>query len=211
MDMLILAPVDVFIPLCLGQQLHLGLLPDLLGDDGLMLPIRQEIVVLVDQVVVVTGTVYFLGFSAAIGDLTAVDRISQDQANEVGVKKCVCPVLSGELADTVILQIFGQAVGSNISVDILVKNDPDGSSLFLVDLQLAVNKLVAIRSKATVLLSLSGLLDAAFHGLDTDILPFDLRHGGENGDHQLPGVLGGINAVFYANEVDPEILHDLKS
>ena len=55
-----------------------------------------------------------------------------------------------------------------------------------------------------------GLLNAAFHGLGTDVFALDLCHGGQHGNHQLTGFLGAVDTVLYADKIHAIILHGLQ-
>ena len=111
--------------------------------------------------------------------------------------------------DAVVFQVLCQAVSPHVRVDIPIINHADGLRLVLVDLQLSILETVTIGSESTVPSALPGFLNTSLHGLDADVLPFDFRHGGEHGDHKLPRILGGVDAVLHANQVDPEVLHHL--
>ena len=89
-------------------------------------------------------------------------------------------------------------------------DDADDLGLFLGNLQVPVHELVAVGREATVPFALAGLLPAALHRLDKDILALDLGDSGENGNHQRAAVLGGVDAVLHADEVDAEVLHPLQ-
>lgn len=95
-------------------------------------------------------------------------------------------------------------------MDVLVIDDADDLGLFLGNLQVPVHELVAVGREAAVPFALAGLLPAALHRLDKDILALDLGDSGENGNHQLAAVLGGVDAVLHADEVDAEVLHPLQ-
>ena len=92
---------------------------------------------------------------------------------------------------------------------ILVKNHADCRSFFLIDEKLSLFQLVAIRSKAAIPFPFTGFLDSSLHGLHTDIFTLNFSHSRENGNHQFSRILGGINPVLHANQIDTEILHDL--
>ena len=92
---------------------------------------------------------------------------------------------------------------------ILVKNHADCRCFFLIDEKLSLFQLVAIWRKAAIPFTLTGFLDSALHCLHTDIFTLNFSHSRENGDHQLPGVLGGIDPILHTNQIDTEILHDL--
>ena len=85
-----------------------------------------------------------------------------------------------------------------------------GRGFVLVDLQHTVNQTIAIRRKTPVPAAFPCLLDAAFHGLDTDVLTLDFSDSGQNGDHQFASVFRRINAVLHADQVHTKILHDLQ-
>ena len=126
------------------------------------------------------------------------------------IKQGILPILPWDLADTMVLQILCDAVCTDVCVNILVIDDTDGLCFFLVDNQFSTHQLIPIGSKAAVPAALPRFLAAALHGLDTDILTLDLRHGRQDGDHQFTRVLGRINAILNAHQVDAKILHNLK-
>ena len=210
MYVFILPTVDVFVFLGLCQQLHLRRLPDFFRNNRLMQSFCQQVVVLLNQLILVPCAAHFFRFAASIGNLAAVHRIFQNQANQMCVKQGILPILPGNFTDTMVLQIFCNSVCANIRMHILVINDADCLCFFLVDNQFPIHQPIPIGSKAAVPAALSCLLDAALHGLDTNIFPLNLRHGRQDGDHQFARVLGRINAIFHTHQVDAKILHDLK-
>lgn len=108
------------------------------------------------------------------------------------------------------LQIFGKTICTCVRVYILLKNRANGRGFILIDLQHTVNQTIAIRRKTAVPATFPCLLNAAFHGLDTDVLTFDFSDSGQNGNHQFASVFRRINAVFHANQVHTKILHYLQ-
>ena len=108
------------------------------------------------------------------------------------------------------LQIFGKTICTCVRVYILLKNRANGRGFILIDLQHTVNQTIAIRRKTAIPATFPCFLDTTFHSLDTDVLTLDLSDSRQNGNHQLASVFRRINAVLHADEVDPEILHDLQ-
>ena len=158
----------------------------------------------------VPGAVNFFKFAATKGNLSAVDGVFQNGTNQCCTEKGRGAVLTGEFLKAVGLQIFGKTICTRVCVDVLLKNRANGRGFVLVDLQHTVNQTIAIRRKTPVPAAFSCLLDASFHGLDTDVFALDLCNSRQNGDHQLARVLGGINAIFHADQVHTKILHDLQ-
>ena len=210
MYVFIFPSVDVFVFLGLRQQLHLRRLPNLFRNNWFVQTICQQVVVLLHQLVLISGAAHFFHLAAAIGNFSAVHRIFQNQPDQVCIKQGILPILPGNLADTVVFQILCNAVCANVRVNILVIDDTNRLCFFLVDHQFSIYQLIPIGGKATVPAALPCLLDAALHGLDTNIFPLNLRHGRQDRDHQFARVLGRINAIFHTHQVDAKILHDLK-
>ena len=210
MYVFIFPAVDVFVFLGLCQQLHLCRLPDFFRNNWLMQPIGQQVVVLLHQLILVPCAAHFFRFAASIGNLAAVHRIFQNQANQMCVKQGIPPILPGNLADTVVFQIFCNSVCANIRVHILVIDDSDCLRFFLVDHQFPIHQPIPIGSKATVPAALPCFLDSALHGLDTDIFTLNLRHGRQDRDHQFARIFGRINAILNTHQINAKILHDLK-
>ena len=134
----------------------------------------------------------------------------QNGPNQCCAEKGRGAVLTGKFLKTVGLQIFGKTICTCVRVYILLKNRAYGRGFVLVDLQHTVNQTIAIRRKTPVPATFPCLLDAAFHGLDTDVLTLDLCNSGQNGDHQFASVFRRINAIFHANQIDAEVLHHLQ-
>ena len=107
-------------------------------------------------------------------------------------------------------QVFGKPICAGIGVDILLENRLDGRGFILVDLQLTIDQTITIGRKSAVPAAFPRFLNATLHRLDADVFSLDFSHRRKNGNHQLACILGGINAIFHADEVDPEILHDLQ-
>ena len=126
------------------------------------------------------------------------------------VKQGILPILPGNLADTVVFQILCDAICTDVCVNILVIDDTNGLCLFLVDDQFPIHQLIPIGCKAAVPATFPCFLDAALHGLDTDVFTLDLCYGRQDRDHQFASVLGRINAIFHTDQIDAKILHDLK-
>lgn len=95
-------------------------------------------------------------------------------------------------------------------MDIQLINQPDGFGFFFVNVKFAVDKIVAIRGKATVPFAFTGFLNASFHSLNADVFTFDFSHSGQDGNHQLASILGAVDAIFYADQIHTEVLHHLK-
>ena len=107
-------------------------------------------------------------------------------------------------------KIFCKTVCTAICMHILVKNHADCRCFFLIDEKLSLFQLVAIRRKAAVPFPFTGFLDSALHRLHTDVFTLNFSHSRKNGNHQLPGVLGGIDPILHTNQIDTEILHHLQ-
>ena len=158
----------------------------------------------------VPGAVNLFEFAAAKGDFSAVDGVLQDGPNQCCAEKGRGAILTSKFLKAVGLQIFGKTICTCVRVYILLKNRANGRGFILIDLQHTVNQTIAIRRKTAVPATFPCLLDAAFHGLDTDVLTLDFSDSGQNGDHQFASVFGRINAVLHANQVHTKILHYLQ-
>lgn len=119
-------------------------------------------------------------------------------------------VVAADLAVSVLVEPVCDSGGAHGGVDVLVIDDADDLGLFLGNLQVPVHKLVAVGGKAAVPFALTGLLAAALHRLNEDVFALNLGDGGKDGNHQLAAVLGGVDAVLHADEVDAEVLHPLQ-
>ena len=175
-----------------------------------MQSVNQQIIVLLHQPVIISCAIHLLRPSSAIGDFPAVYRIFQNPADQRRIKQGIFPVLPLDFVNPVGRKVFCKTVCTGIRMHILVKNHADCRCFFLIDEKLSLFQLVAIWRKAAIPFTLTGFLDSALHGLHTDIFTLNFSHSRENGDHQLPGVLGGINPVLHANQIDTEILHHLQ-
>ena len=158
----------------------------------------------------VPGAVDLFEFAATKGDFSAVDGVLQDGTNQCCAEKGRGAILTSKFLKAVGLQIFGKTICTCVRVYILLKNRTNGRGFILIDLQHTVNQTIAIRRKTAVPATFPCLLDAAFHGLDTDVLTLDFSDSGQNGNHQLASVFRRINAVLHANQVHTKILHYLQ-
>lgn len=79
-----------------------------------------------------------------------------------------------DFSNSVIFQIFRDAVRTNRGIHIAVEDDTNCLRFFLVDYELAVDQFIAIRSKSTIPFALTGFLDAPFHCLDANIFALNL-------------------------------------
>ena len=75
-----------------------------------MQTIHQQKVFLFYQTVLVSGSMHLFGFSPAIRNLAAVNRIFQNHADQTSIKKRIFPVLALDFADPMIFKIFGEDV-----------------------------------------------------------------------------------------------------
>ena len=158
----------------------------------------------------VPGAVDLFEFAATKGDFSAVDGVLQDGTNQCCTEKGRGAILTSKFLKAVGLQIFGKTICTCVRVYILLKNRTNGRGFILIDLQHTVNQTIAIRRKTAVPATFPCLLNAAFHGLDTDVLTLDLSDSRQNGNHQLASVFRRINAVLHANQVHTKILHYLQ-
>ena len=160
--------------------------------------------------ILIAGAGDLLVMPAPVGQLAAVHGIVE-HADEEGTREGLpLVVVAADLAVPVLVEPVCDSGSAHGGVDVLVIDDADDLGLFLGNLQLPVLELVAIGRKATVPFALAGLLPAALHRLHEDVLALNLSDGGEDGNHQLAAVLGGINAVLHADQVDAEVLHPLQ-
>lgn len=118
--------------------------------------------------------------------------------------------MTGKFLKAVGLQIFGKTICTCVGVYILLKNRANGRGFILIDLQHTVNQTIAIRRKTAVPAAFSCLLDATFHGLDTDVFALDLCNSRQDRNHYFAGVFRRINAIFHADQVHTKILHHLQ-
>ena len=209
-DVLVVKAVCLELALVGLLALLLRKLPVLLGDDGLVDAVVERVVLLLDDVVLVAGAGDLLVMSASVRQLAAVHWIVK-HADEEGTREGFpLVVVTADLAVSVLVEPVCDSGGAHGGVDVLVIDDADDLGLFLGNLQVPVHELVAVGREAAVPFALAGLLPAALHRLDKDILALDLGDSGENGNHQLAAVLGGVDAVLHADEVDAEVLHPLQ-
>ena len=69
---------------------------------------------------------------------------------------------------------------------------------------------ISIRCKSAVPFALTSLLFPSCHCLCADILSLDFCHRRQHRDHQLSCILGAVNAILHADQIDTEILHELQ-
>lgn len=209
-DVLVVEAVRLELALVGLLALLLRELPVLLGDDGLVDAVVERIGLLLDDVVLVAGAGDFFVIPAPVGQLAAVHGIVKHADEEGACEGLPLVVVAADLAVSVLVEPVCDSGGAHGGVNVLVIDDADDLSFFLGNLQLPVHELVAVGRKAAVPFALAGFLPAALHRLHEDVLALDLGDGGEDGNHQLAAVLGGINAILHADEVDAEILHPLQ-
>ena len=123
---------------------------------------------------------HLLRLPATIGDFPAIYRVLNDITDQCRIKQRILPVVSGNLTDPMVLQIFCKTVRTDIRGDPLFKNSTDRKGFLFIDLQYAVLKTVAVRREAPVPFAVPGFLDTALHGLDTDILTLYFCHCRQN-------------------------------
>ena len=210
MDLCIFATVDMLVFFCLCQQLYLRVMPQIFGYNGFMLTIHQQVIVLLYKPVIVSCTMHLFCPASAVGDFAAVHRIFQDSADEGSIKQRPLTILALDFIDAVVGKVSGETVCAHVGMHILIENHTDRLGFILVDKQLTLFQCITIGSEAPIPFALTGFLDSALHGLHTDVLTFDLCDRRQDRDHQLSCILGGINAVLNADQIDTEVLHDLQ-
>ena len=114
MYVFIFPSVDVFVFLGLRQQLHLRRLPNLFRNNWFVQTICQQVVVRSTNLYSFLVAAHFFHLAAAIGNFSAVHRIFQNQPDQVCIKQGILPILPGNLADTVVLQILCDAICANV-------------------------------------------------------------------------------------------------
>ena len=149
--------------------------------------------------------------ASAISNFPAVHRIFQYSSDQCRIEQRIFPVLSWYLTNTMIFKIFCKSVCPYIRMHILVKNHTDCFCFFLIDKELPFFQTVSIRCKTTVPFTLTGFLDSALHGLHPDIFTLNLCNRRQDGNHQFSGILGRINPILHADQIDTKILHHLQS
>ena len=174
-----------------------------------MQTINQQIIFLLHKSVIITSSMYLFRSSPAVSDFTAVNGVFQNSANQCCIKQRIFSILSLNLIDTVIGKVFRKTICPHIGMHILVKDNADCFGFFLVDIQHTFLQFVSVGSKSAVPFTLTCFLDSALHRLNTDILTLNLSNRRQHGNHQLTGILGGINAILHTNQIDTEILHHL--
>ena len=95
-------------------------------------------------------------------------------------------------------------------MDVAVINNTDYFYFILRNDKISVFQFISIGSKTAVPLALTSLLFPSRHCLCADILSLDFCHRRQHGDHQLSGILGAVNAILHADQVDTKILHELQ-
>ena len=105
-SVLVVAVVIALVPLALGTEPDLRVLPILNGNKRLMDAVAQQIVVIPDDAVVIARAVNLLRLPTPIGDLAAVGGVLDDLA-DIGRAEQLAPgVPVVQLQDTVALQIL---------------------------------------------------------------------------------------------------------
>ena len=160
--------------------------------------------------IIIPCTYDLFNLSAAISDISTVHRVSQYLSYKRCREQFSLSVLSGNFSDTMIFKIFRDSVCSGISIDILVEYNPDRFRFFFIDFKLTIYDFISVWRKSTIPFSFTGFLHSSLHSLDTDILFFNLSNSREDGDDQFSGILGRVNAIFNAYQIDAVILHNLQ-
>ena len=106
----------------LRQQLDLCSVPQFFRHDALVQAVHQQIILLWNLMVFVSGAMNLFEFAAAKGNLSAVDGIFQNGPNQCCAEKGRDAILTGKFLKTVGLQIFGQTICARVRVDVLLKN-----------------------------------------------------------------------------------------
>ena len=184
--------------------------PIFFGYDSFMLPLIDRELRLLNHVHFISRTLFLFGSPSAISDFTHINRIVKHIQHKIPRKSGNGIVLPQLLYIAIPVQIFGNSGNTIAGVDIAVIDDTDNFNLIFSNDEITVFQLVAIGSKAAVPLTLTSLLLSSCHCLCSDILSLNLRNRRQYRNHQLTGILGAVNAIFYANQIDSKILHELQ-
>ena len=95
-------------------------------------------------------------------------------------------------------------------MDVAVINDPDHLNFILCNDKVSIFQFVSIWSETAVPFALTSLLLTSCHCLCADIFSLNLCHRRQHRDHQLSCILGAVNAILHADQIDTEILHELQ-
>lgn len=76
------------------------------GNDWFMQTVNQQIIVLLNKVIIISGAVYFFCFASAVSNLTAINRIFQYPSDKRCIKQRIFAVLSLTFLDAVIVKIW---------------------------------------------------------------------------------------------------------
>jgi len=110
----------------------------------------------------------------------------------------------------VAVEIFSNSGNALIGMDVAVINNTDYFHFILRNDKVSAFQFVSIGSETAVPFALTSLLLPSCHCLCADILSLDFRHRRQHGNHKLSGILGAVNAILHANQVDTKILHKLQ-
>lgn len=160
--------------------------------------------------VLVPCTLTLFVVPASVSQFAAVDRVLQDTSYKGGREAIQRVVLAFFLFVTMGIQPDGDFGYAHRGVNVFVINDADYFGLIFGNRELTIFQLVPVGCKTAVPASLAGFLLAALHGLHENILTLDLSHRRQNGNHQFAAVLGAVDSIFHANQVDAAILHLLQ-
>ena len=95
-------------------------------------------------------------------------------------------------------------------MNVAVINDTNYFHFILCNDKVSVFQFVSIGSETAVPFALTSLLFPSCHCLCADILSLDFCHRRQHRDHQLSCILGAVNAILHADQIDTEILHELQ-
>ena len=109
-----------------------------------------------------------------------------------------------------VVQIICHSGQALVGVNIAVIDNSDHFRFVLRNHQITVFEAVAIWSKAAIPFPFTGFLLPSSHCLCPNILTLNFCYRRENGNHQLTGILGAVNAIFHTNQIHAKILHELQ-
>ena len=136
---------------------------------------------------------------AVIYNLPAVKRIVQDTGGKIPV--IGAGASSGNPPVPVVIQPPHYCGKLHIRFQILGINQPDNLRFPRLNSQLPVLIPIPERRRSACPASLHHLLHPSGHKLHPDVLPFNLRHSGQDRDGQSSALGGTVNTVFHTYQI----------
>ena len=149
-------------------------LPHFFWNNSFMHTFINRIFVLLYDMILIAGSCNFLILATTISELSAVNRIVQNQFDKMCREHIQGIVLTFFLHITMFIQIICYRRCSHGCIHIFVVDNANYFCFIFCNQKFSIFQFISIRSKTTIPFAFTSFLSAAFHCLNKDIFTLNL-------------------------------------